>query len=310
MESRFPIRKLVKSNSSAIFCHGGLIDIENRDPRADMNGGSNELRGGDVERVREVRVTRPVLGVPIDVVSWETALERIANWADKRESRYVCLCNAHSVVTTKGDREFAGVVQRADMATPDGMPVTWMLRRFGFADQERVNGPDLMWRYCADAERRGEAVYFYGCSAETLAKLRIRLAEAFPRLVVAGMHSPPYRPLTESEDEELINSINDSGAQVVFVSLGCPKQEKWMAEHRGRIRAVMMGVGAAFSYHAGTLKRAPVWMRNHGLEWLHRLASEPRRLWKRYLVTNTMFVLGAVRQLTFDHVGSGRSRRH
>jgi N-acetylglucosaminyldiphosphoundecaprenol N-acetyl-beta-D-mannosaminyltransferase len=166
-----------------------------------------------------------------------------------------------------------------------------------------------MWRYCADAERRGEAVYFYGCSVETLAKLRTRLAEVFPRLVVAGMHSPPYRPLTEREDEDLIKSINESGARVVFVSLGCPKQEIWMAEHRGRIGAVMMGVGAAFSYHAGTLKRAPIWMQNHGLEWVHRLASEPRRLWKRYCVTNTMFVLGALRQLAFDRADADASRR-
>jgi N-acetylglucosaminyldiphosphoundecaprenol N-acetyl-beta-D-mannosaminyltransferase len=274
-----------------------------------MNGGNDELHSGKGRGVPEMRVTRSVLGASIDVVSWEMALARIANWADKRESRYVCLCNAHSIVSTKGDQGFAEAVEGADMATPDGMPVAWMLRRFGFADQERVSGPDLMWRYCADAERRGEAVYFFGCSVETLAKLRTRLTEAFPRLVVAGMHSPPYRPLTESEDEELINSINGSGAHVVFVSLGCPKQEKWMAEHRGRIEAVMIGVGAAFSYHAGTLKRAPAWMRNHGLEWLHRLASEPRRLWKRYLVTNTMFILGAVRQLAFDQTDSGRSRR-
>jgi N-acetylglucosaminyldiphosphoundecaprenol N-acetyl-beta-D-mannosaminyltransferase len=298
-----------KIAASAIFRHGGLIDIENRNPRADMNGGSSELRGGDVERVRKMRVTRPVLGVPIDVVSWETALARIADWADKKESRYVCLCNAHSLVTTKGDQRFAEAVEGADMATPDGMPVAWMLRRLGHAEQERINGPDLMWRHCVDAERRGEAVYFLGSTTETLTKLRTRLAEDFPRLTVAGMHSPPFRPLTESEDQELINSINESGARVVFVGLGCPKQEIWMAEHRGRIRAVMMGVGAAFSYHAGTLKRAPVWMRNHGLEWLYRLASEPRRLWKRYFVTNILFVLGAVRQLAFDQSDSGRSRR-
>ncbi|HZV97349.1 MAG TPA: WecB/TagA/CpsF family glycosyltransferase, partial [Methylophilaceae bacterium] len=163
--------------------------------------------------------------------------------------------------------------------------------------QERINGPDLMWKYCALAEQRRELIFFYGNTQETLDALVKKLKAAFPKLQIAGAYSPPFRTLTPQEDANIVTKINHSGARVVFVSLGCPKQELWMAEHRGRIHAVMIGVGAAFDYHAGTVKRAPLWMQRRGLEWLHRLCSEPRRLWKRYLVTNTLFMWGALWQL-------------
>ena len=240
-----------------------------------------------------------VLGAFIDALTWDEALARISGWAAARESRYVCLCNAHSVVTTTQDNDFLRVVNEADMATPDGMPVLWMLRRLGFGEQQRISGADLMWRYFALAESRSEAVYFYGSTDETLARLCVVLRGACPALRIAGLYSPPFRALTEEEDAESVARINESGAGAVFVSLGCPKQEKWMAAHRGRIRAVMFGVGAAFDFHAGVVNRAPLWMQRCGLEWLHRLCSEPSRLWKRYLVTNTLFILGATRQLLF-----------
>lgn len=248
------------------------------------------------------RVTGRVLGASIDAIVWDEALVRIQDWAARRESRYVCICNVHSVVTTSQDAEFGRVVNEADMATPDGAPVAWMLRRLGFAGQARINGPDLMWKYC-EAAARAEPVFFYGGMEATLATLRERLLMAFPGLKIAGMVSPPFRPLSMAEDAAMVAQINASGAGVVFVSLGCPKQEKWMAEHRGRIQAVMIGVGAAFDYHAGTIKRAPKWMQNAGLEWLHRLLSEPRRLWRRYLVTNTLFIAGAARQLLARNAG-------
>jgi len=246
-----------------------------------------------------VRRGAHVLGAFIDALTWDETLARISAWAAARESRYVCLCNAHSVVTTTQDKDFLRVVNEADMATPDGIPVVWMLRRLGFGVQQRISGANLMWRYLALAESRGDAVYFYGSSDATLTLLSERLRAAFPGLRVAGTHSPPFRALTAEEDAESVARINASGAGVVFVSLGCPKQEKWMAAHRGRIRAVMLGVGAAFDFHAGVINRAPLLMQRCGLEWLHRLCSEPRRLWKRYLVTNTLFILGATRQLLF-----------
>jgi len=238
-----------------------------------------------------------IIGVLISVVSWESSLKQIVYWAQKKESRYICICNVHSVVTASQNQEFGRVVNDADMATPDGAPVAWMLRRLGHVDQQRINGPDLMWKYCEQAQTRDELIYFYGSTEETLTSLKLKLLVAFPNLKIAGVISPPYRTLTPDEDAAIIDQINASGAGVVWVSLGCPKQELWMAAHRGRINAVMIGVGAAFDYHAGTIKRAPKWMQDCGLEWFHRLASEPRRLWKRYMVTNTLFVIGAARQL-------------
>lgn len=240
-----------------------------------------------------------VLDAYIDALDWPTALARIAGWARHRESRYVCICNVHSVVSARQDPVFRRVINDADMATPDGAPVAWMLRRLGFPTQPRINGPDLMWKYCQQAAGRGEAIYLFGSTPETLAILQQALRDKFPGLVIAGAHSPPFRPLTPEEDERIVEEINASGAGVVFVSLGCPKQEKWMAAHRGRVQAVTIGVGAAFDFHAGTVSRAPLWMQQSGLEWLHRLSAEPRRLWKRYLVTNTLFLLGAAGQLLF-----------
>jgi N-acetylglucosaminyldiphosphoundecaprenol N-acetyl-beta-D-mannosaminyltransferase len=246
------------------------------------------------------RLTASVIGAAIDVISWDAALSRIAAWAGCNESRYVCICNVHSVVTAIQDVEFGHVVNKADMATPDGAPVAWVMRRLGHAVQQRINGPDLMWRYCEQAQSCAELIFFYGSSEETLARLRVKLLVAFPSLNIAGAISPPFRALTPEEDAAIVEQINSSGAGVVWVSLGCPKQEMWMAAHRDRINAVMIGVGAAFDYHAGTIKRAPKWMQDCGLEWFYRLASEPRRLWKRYLVTNTLFLLGAARQLLFE----------
>lgn len=242
------------------------------------------------------RVRVPVLGVPIDGLSWAQALDWLMEGARQRPSRYVAICNVHVVVSAVQDANFLAVIQGADMATPDGAPVAWMMRRLGYRDQPRISGPDLMWALCQRAAEEGVGVYCYGSTPETLERLRQNLLAAFPALRLT-VESPPFRPLTVEEDAAVVGRINASGAGLVFVGLGCPKQERWMAEHRGRIRAVMLGVGAAFDFHAGTVRRAPRWMREHGLEWLHRLCTEPRRLWKRYLVTNTVFVVLAAWQL-------------
>lgn len=236
------------------------------------------------------RNVRIVFGSAIDVLTWEQTLARISGWAALRESRYVCICNVHSVMTARYDEYLRHVLNSSDMATPDGMPVAWMLRLRGIRKQRRINGPDLMWKYCKLAEKTGQPVYFYGGATETLDALRVRLLGAFPALQIAGLFSPPFRPLGEEEEMKIVEMINRSGAGVVFVGLGCPKQEIWMAQQRGKIHAVMIGVGAAFDYHAGTLKRAPQWMQHAGLEWFYRLMKEPRRLWRRYLVTNSLFL--------------------
>ena len=248
-------------------------------------------------RADAARRVMPVLGVPIDVIEAGAAVQRIASWARRRESRVVCICNAHSVVTAGQDPAFMRVISEADMATADGAPVAWMLRRQGARSQSRVSGPDLMLDYLTHAAAVGEPIFLYGSAPETLERLQQALRAHWPALLIAGAISPPYRALTAEEDRAIVEQINASGAATVWVSLGCPKQERWMAAHRGRVQAVMLGVGAAFDFHAGTVTRAPAWMRSHGLEWLHRLYSEPRRLGRRYLTTNSLFLAGALRQL-------------
>jgi N-acetylglucosaminyldiphosphoundecaprenol N-acetyl-beta-D-mannosaminyltransferase len=273
-----------------------LIQDKAWDNYSDVDGAESE-QNALATWIVGPRSRAPVIGIPIDVLSWEQAIDRIQAWARHNESRYVCLCNVHSVITATQDPEFQLCIQNADMATPDGAPVAWMLRRLGFAGQKRINGPDLMWHYCEKAAYTEEPIFLYGSDETTLAALKKCLTEAFPGLHIADSYAPPFRPLTPAEDTQIIERINASGAGVVWVSLGCPKQEKWMAEHRGKINAVMIGVGAAFSFHAGLTQRAPLWMQRCGLEWLHRLACEPGRLWKRYLVTNTLFLYRALKQL-------------
>ena len=241
-----------------------------------------------------------VLGAFIDTLSWDQVTAQIIAWGAAHESRYVCACNVHSVVTTTTDPEFRSAVNGSDMSTPDGAPIAWACRHLGYPMQERISGPDLMWRYLREAERLGQSVYFYGSTECSLNNLQKSLTASFPALTVAGMKSPKFDALSESEDEADIQAINASGANVLFVGLGCPKQEKWMASHRGRVQSVMIGVGAAFDFHSGLIQRSPIWMQNMGLEWLHRLLSEPRRLFSRYLTTNTRFVFGIGHQLASE----------
>lgn len=265
-----------------------------------------------IEKPAGVPATRRgaiVLGSFIDELNWQDAIRRISDWATHHESRSVYCCNVHSVVTAAADPQFQKILASADMTTADGAPIAWMMRRLGFPEQERISGPDLMWKYCAATTALKGSIFLYGSSVETLAALQERLQNAFPSLNIAGAISPPYRTLTPEEEQQNVEIMNASGASVVFVSLGCPKQERWIAQHRGSIHAVMIGVGAAFDYHGGSLRRAPAWAGKAGLEWLYRLGMEPRRLWKRYLVTNSIFLVRAVKQLLCrDEFPNGQKR--
>ena len=232
-----------------------------------------------------------VLGRRIHALDWNRTIATIAAWAAGGESRYVCLCNVHSVVTAERHAGLRGALDGADLALPDGLPVAVSLRRAGFAGQPRLGGPDLMWRYCEHAAAAGEPVFLLGGTQNTLDRLSANLSAKFTALKVVGSISPPFRDLTPDEESMIREQIHASGARVVFVGLGCPKQEVFIASQRGKLRAVMLGVGAAFDFHAGTVARAPRWMQRSGLEWLHRLASDPKRLARRYLVTNTRFLL-------------------
>lgn len=238
-----------------------------------------------------------MLGAQIDALDWAQVIDTLLRWSERRESRYVCICNVHSVVTATQDVRFITIINAADLATPDGAPIAWMVAQLSGRPQSRINGPDLMWRLLGEMAARGQSVWLFGSTPATLAALHSSIERAYPSMRVAGAYSPALGVSPEVVDAAVVDAINNSGAGVVFVALGCPKQERWMATHRGRVSAVMIGVGAAFDFHAGTIRRAPPWMRNSGLEWLHRLVSEPRRLWKRYLISNTIFVYRAAIQL-------------
>jgi len=247
------------------------------------------------ERFRPAKVA--IGGAGVSVLNCDTAVRWIAAWAERRESRYVCTCPATGVVTAWLDREFRRAINGADQTVPDGFPVSVTLRLLGTPVRKRVYGPDLMLKTCRLCERRGWPVYLYGSTEETLRKLEENLARKFSGLRIAGSQSPHFRPLTPEEDRGVVERINASGARVVFVGLGLPKQDVWMHEHRGRVKTVMIGVGAAFDFHAGTVRQAPVWMQKRGLEWLFRLLTEPRRLWRRYFRDVPLFIALAFLQV-------------
>ena len=232
-----------------------------------------------------------LFGISIHALSWEQAVSTIMQWTQETRSRVVCACNVHSVISAKADSALKKALKSADMRTPDGAPLAWLMRKIGWPSQQRINGPDLMWKLLSASEQLQIPLFLLGSTKSTLNHLEKKLCVAFPKLRLVGQVSPPFRALTAKEDDELIALISSSGARILFVGLGCPKQEKWMATHRQRLLMVMVGVGAAFDYHAGTLVRAPIRWQRAGLEWLYRLVMEPKRLGCRYLVTNTLFLL-------------------
>jgi len=218
-------------------------------------------------------------------------------WAKKLESRIVFAANVHMLMEAYDSFAYKQIVNSADLVTPDGMPLVWMMRLKGEKDQQRVYGPTLMLHVLEAAARENMPVGFYGSSPEVLRSLTARMQTRFPGLKIVYSFSPPFREMSLEEDGRVIENISASGARILFVGLGCPKQEKWMAEHCGKIKVVMLGVGAAFDFHAGVKSQSPTWMQNFGLEWLYRLATEPRRLWRRYLYHNPRFIILAILDL-------------
>ena len=239
----------------------------------------------------------PVLALGLAPLSLAQAAEQVLAWAQAGESRTLCAANVHMVMEAHDDPAFQAVVNGADLVVPDGVPLAWAMRLLGQGRQERVYGPALMLETCRLASLRGASVGLYGSTPEVLDKLQVRLRERFPALAIPFVCSPPFRPQTPEEEAALLEAFRASGAVILFVGLGCPKQERWMDGQRPRLPAVMLGVGAAFDFHAGTLPQAPAWLQRAGLEWLFRLAQEPRRLWKRYLKHNPRFVALLLLQL-------------
>lgn len=231
-----------------------------------------------------------ILGMHVSSTSYADAVARIASWTSSRESRYVCVGTVNQVMESYDSPEFRTVMNEADLITPDGMPLVWALRLLGQRSATRVYGPDLTPMLLQRAEREEIPVGFYGAGSQVLEQLISVVGTRYPKLQIAYALSPPFRSLTSEEDKQIVNDINASGAKILFVGLSSPKQDKWMADHRGRVRAVMVGVGAAFDFLAGSKKQAPRWMMPLGLEWLFRLCTEPRRLWKRYFKHNPRFL--------------------
>lgn len=241
--------------------------------------------------------SRHILGMRVDDTSYEDASRRVLQWAHEKRSAYVCAASVHMNMEAFDSVEFRQVVNGADLVTPDGRPLVWALKCLGVKGASQVRGTDLMTHVVEGALQEKVPIGLYGSTSKSLEILVVALEQRFPGLHVVCQIAPPFRPLTPEEDEAVTQEVVASGARILFVGLGCPKQEKWMAAHKGRISAVMLGVGAAFDFHAGKVRQAPYWMQVAGLEWVFRLVMEPRRLWKRYAKHNPRFVALFVTQL-------------
>lgn len=249
-----------------------------------------------------------ILGVKVSAIDMEIALKAIDHWISSRESHYVCVTGVHGVMESQRDRELLRIHNAAGLVTPDGMPLVWLSRLMGFPYVGRVYGPDLMLALCERSEKRGYRHFFYGGAAGVPERLTARLQARLPGLNIVGTYSPPFRTLTLLEDQEIVERINAARPDIVWVGISTPKQECWMAEHLDRLAApVLIGVGAAFDLHAGLKKQAPRWMQKGGLEWSFRLMTEPRRLWRRYLVNNPLFLWLLLLQLLGKEFDGSRS---
>lgn len=232
-----------------------------------------------------------LFGVECSPTTYAEATERVVDAAIRKVPGLVSCYAVHALVSASGDPDLRKMANAFDMITPDGQPVRWAMNLLhGAKLTDRVYGPELTVRLCQRAADAGVSIYLYGGSEAVVEKLQANLKERYPGLTIAGYESPPFRPLTPEEDQAAVDRINASGAGIVFIGLGCPKQDIFAYEHRDRIEGVQVCVGAAFDFHADTLPMAPKWMQRTGLEWLFRLVQEPRRLWKRYLVTNSVYL--------------------
>lgn len=236
-------------------------------------------------------MSQRILTTQISESSYAKVCDRIQALIQSQQSAYIVAANVHVIMTAYWNAAYRQILDAAAIVTPDGMPLVWGMRWLGAQGQTRVYGPDLMLAWCDRSTQLNQSIYLYGGTSETLKLLSANLQASFPTLRIAGTYSPPFRPLTPEEEAADRARIHRSGAAVVFVGLGCPKQEEWMYRQMGKLNAVMIGVGAAFKFHSGEVEQAPRWMMRLSLEWLYRLFKEPGRLWSRYLVTNTAFII-------------------
>ena len=249
------------------------------------------------ENLSEKRSRVRVVALRPDVVTLESATEKIIRLARGKNGGYVCFSTVHMVMESYDDQEFAAKVNAADLIVTDGMPLVWMQKLQGAKAATRVRANDLMIHLCETAAKSDLSVGFYGGRQEVIDAISERAKNDLPELKIVYAYSPPFRALTAEEDAQITAEINRAAPDLLFMGLGCPKQENWMAAHRNRLKAVMLGVGASFDFYAGNVKESPEWMGNLGLEWLFRLTQEPKRLWRRYLILNPRFMTLATMQL-------------
>jgi N-acetylglucosaminyldiphosphoundecaprenol N-acetyl-beta-D-mannosaminyltransferase len=242
--------------------------------------------------------TRSLLGVPISLVDYDRAIEVMDRLVETRERGYVCAAPVHALMVAQDDPEMLAALHGSTLVVPDGMPLVWAANLLGESLQDRVYGPELMLRYSDRCVERGHRVWLYGGKDQgSLVQLALSMRRRHPGIKIVGGYSPPFRPLSAEEEETIVKQINDAKPDVLWVGIGVPKQEKWMAHMRDRLDVpVMCGVGAAFDFHAGRVPQAPTWMQERGLEWIYRIAQEPRRLFPRYLYFNPRFVIAFARQ--------------
>jgi N-acetylglucosaminyldiphosphoundecaprenol N-acetyl-beta-D-mannosaminyltransferase len=246
--------------------------------------------------------TLTLIDTPVCILSFDEQIDLMITWAKECQSKMVCVANVHMLIEAWQDADFADVLNQADLVTPDGLPLVWMLKSIGSNSSERVAGLDIFLATCDRAAQAQISIFLLGSKPEILDKICQRLQQEFPLLKIAGMESPPFGPLGLTPDLNLVQIINASGAGIVFVAFGCPKQELWMAQHREQIQAVSIGIGGVFSVYAGVLKQTPKFIQKSGFEWLFRLIQEPQRLWKRYFQTIPIFIWLALKQILAKYV--------
>lgn len=246
-----------------------------------------------------------IIRLNIENISFQEALSKVTEWGSERFPSYSCFVNGHMSIEAYWNREFSGFVNQANLVLADGKPVAFSYKLLYGISQERIAGMDFMPAIIDVCAKEGLSLFLFGSTDKVLNKISERIIELHPELVIAGKISPPFREFTEQEVQDFIDQINESGANVVLVGMGCPKQETWMAKNSKNINATLLGVGGAFSVYAGMVKRAPRWMQRFSLEWLYRLLQEPGRMWKRYLVTNTLFIFLVAKQLLQKNKSNG-----
>lgn len=241
-----------------------------------------------------------IISMEVNITRLPQAIQKVEELISQNINSYVCVSNVHMCMEVFDSTEFRSVVNGADLVIPDGRPIFWAQKLLGASDAQQVRGQDIMNELCGLSAERSINIGLYGGSSDqVLEQVKVELYKTYPGINIVYSYSPPFRSLTTEEDDAIVTAINDSGVDVLFVGIGCPKQERWMAEHKGKLNCVMLGVGAAYDFIAGTKKHAPRWMQKFGLEWLFRLISEPKRLWKRYLKQNPRFIYYFLQQWLF-----------